>query len=71
VLSFFPSPPNWDSPTGLPPPPHAGEYPLPPSLVLFNHSIPRLISFAKNGSNQRSIVSVYGPSQLYFYEFRV
>jgi hypothetical protein len=32
------------------------------SFNLFrNHSIMSLISFAKNGSNQRSIVSVYGP----------
>jgi hypothetical protein len=32
-------------------------------LISRNHSITRLISFAKNGSNQRSIVSVYGPIQ--------
>jgi hypothetical protein len=31
-------------------------------LISRNNSIMRLISFAKNGSNQRSIVSVYGPS---------
>ncbi len=30
-------------------------------LICCNHSITRLISFTKNGSNQRSILSVYGP----------
>jgi hypothetical protein len=30
-------------------------------LISFNHSITRLISFTKNCSNQRSILSVYGP----------
>ncbi len=31
------------------------------SLISCNHSITRLISFTKNGSNQRSILSVYRP----------
>ncbi len=35
------------------------------SFNLSQHSITHLISFAKNGSNHRSIVSVYGP-RLYF-----
>jgi hypothetical protein len=30
-------------------------------LISCNHSITRLISFTKNASNQRSILSVYGP----------
>ncbi len=30
-------------------------------LISCNHSIPRIISFTKNCSKQRSIVSVYGP----------
>jgi hypothetical protein len=30
-------------------------------LISRNHSITHLISFTKNGSNQRSILSVYGP----------
>ncbi len=33
-------------------------------LISCNHSITRLISFTKNGSNQRSILSLYGPSSL-------
>jgi hypothetical protein len=32
-------------------------------LISCNHSIMRLISFSKNGSNQRSILSVYGPRE--------
>jgi hypothetical protein len=32
-------------------------------LISCNHSITRLISFTKNTSNQRSILSVYGPSE--------
>jgi hypothetical protein len=30
-------------------------------LISCNHLITRLISFTKNSSNQRSILSVYGP----------
>jgi hypothetical protein len=30
-------------------------------LISCNHSITRIISYTKNGSKQRSIVSVYGP----------
>jgi hypothetical protein len=34
-----------------------------------NHSITRIISFTKNGSKQRSIVSVYGPCRQASYDF--
>jgi hypothetical protein len=30
-------------------------------LISCNHSTTRIISFTKNASNQRSVVSVYGP----------
>ncbi len=38
-------------------------------LISCNHSITRLISFTINGSNQRSILSVYGPSRSHSVSF--